>query len=128
MATNFEHYKDEILKIIEAGVRIAVKDNIPYKCEEIPCGKCDLSTEECECELIKWLYKEYKPITLKLTAKERALCEVIRANAYLMREHSGKLFLTCDKIYFLEIDRDLFSFIKKGQLYSFKDLLKLEVE
>lgn len=50
--TNFEKYKDEILKIIESGSSccIAVKDGKPVRCESMPgCDNCELNTEKSNC-------------------------------------------------------------------------------
>lgn len=61
--TNFEKYKDEILKIAEAGsCCIAVKDGKPVKCEGMPrCGDCELNTDGgsgCLFEFLKWAHED----------------------------------------------------------------------
>ena len=49
--TNFEKYKDEILKIAEAGGElIGVKDGKPVACESLKgCGGCDLAGDKVSC-------------------------------------------------------------------------------
>ena len=61
--TNFERYKDEILKIIESGSSccIAVKDGKPVRCESMPgCDNCELNTEKSNCgfKFLKWAYED----------------------------------------------------------------------
>lgn len=61
--TNFEKYKDEILKIIETGCCcIAVKNGKPVKCESMPgCDNCELNTDGesgCAFEFLKWAYED----------------------------------------------------------------------
>lgn len=61
--TNFEKYKDEILKIIESGSSccIAVKDGKPVRCESMPgCDNCELNTEKSNCgfKFLKWAYED----------------------------------------------------------------------
>lgn len=61
--TNFERYKNEILKIIESGSSccIAVKDGKPVRCESMPgCDNCELNTGESNCgfKFLKWAYEE----------------------------------------------------------------------
>lgn len=61
--TNFEKYKDEILKIIESGSSccIAVKDGKPVRCESMPgCDNCELNTEKSNCgfKFLKWGYED----------------------------------------------------------------------
>lgn len=61
--TNFEKYKDEIMKIIESGSSccIAVKDGKPVRCESMPgCDNCELNTGESNCgfKFLKWAYED----------------------------------------------------------------------
>lgn len=62
--TNFEKYKDEILKIIANSDYeiVAVKNGIPVLCDDIECDDCDIRDKSgngaCVSDLIKWLYKD----------------------------------------------------------------------
>ena len=60
--TNFEKYRDEILKIAEAGGElIGVKDGKPVACESLRgCGGCDLAGDKVSClfDFIEWACKE----------------------------------------------------------------------
>ena len=62
--TNFERYKDEILKILEVSDHeiAAVKNGIPVLCEDIECSDCDIRDKSgnggCTSNLIKWLYED----------------------------------------------------------------------
>lgn len=61
--TNFEKYKDEILKIIETSRSgmAGIKGGIPVPCNMISCGECDLNDREnstCRCNFFNWLYED----------------------------------------------------------------------
>lgn len=60
--TNFEKYKDEILRILEVSeCKIpGVQNGIPIICDSMPCNKCDFHGDDVNCmhELIKWLYED----------------------------------------------------------------------
>ena len=62
--TNFEKYKDEILKIIANSDYeiVAVKNGAPVPCDDIECGGCDIRDKSengaCASNLIKWLYED----------------------------------------------------------------------
>ena len=60
--TNFEKYKDEILKIIKtskSGIA-GVKDGIPFPCNIINCSECSLNGDGSNCihNFIKRLYED----------------------------------------------------------------------
>lgn len=60
--TNFEKYKDEILKIIEttrSGIT-GIKDGILAPCNMINCSECSLNIDGSNCihNFIKWLYED----------------------------------------------------------------------
>lgn len=61
--TNFEKYKDEILRIVSTGDRVAF--NIETKticaCEGTVCTICefDKTQNTCNASYTQWLYKEY---------------------------------------------------------------------
>lgn len=61
--TNFEKYKDEIIKIIEtsrSGIA-GIKDGIPTPCNMVSCSECGLKNREnstCIRNFVKWLYED----------------------------------------------------------------------
>ena len=57
--TNFEKYKDEILKIVtESHSNPAVKDGVVVACAGLDCDKCDFSgAGNCSKNRFEWLYK-----------------------------------------------------------------------
>lgn len=60
--TNFEKYKDKILKIIKtsrSGIA-GIKDEILFPCNMINCSECSLNRDGSNCiyEFIKWLYED----------------------------------------------------------------------
>ena len=58
--TNFEKYKDEILKIaIEKNDNIAKQDGIVIACKDLICVECDFNEEgRCRKNRFKWLYED----------------------------------------------------------------------
>lgn len=58
--TNFEKYKDEIMKIIESSVycQVAIKDGKPVLCEDAICASCELDDGSdlgnCAFRLMEW--------------------------------------------------------------------------
>ena len=60
--TNFEKYKDKILKIIKtsrSGIA-GIKDEILFPCNMINCSECSLNRDGSNCihNFIKWLYED----------------------------------------------------------------------
>lgn len=94
--TNFEFYKDEILKVIGETNSFALKDNELVNCNDIKCSQCKFaySGDACVNKMIKWLYDEYK--SLKLTKKEKSFCEVI-GSGWLARDQDDELYLYGEK-------------------------------
>ena len=61
--TNFEKYKDEILKIIETtrSGKAGIKGGIPTSCNMVSCSECEIKNREnstCIHNFIKWLYED----------------------------------------------------------------------
>lgn len=62
--TNFERYKDEILKIIKSSVycQVAMKDGKPVPCEDVICDSCELDDGSdlgnCVLKLMEWGYED----------------------------------------------------------------------
>ena len=59
--TNYEHYRDEIEKIVRLGYEIAVdkNDNKPCACDNLSCDFCIASTDTCFKIISKWADAEY---------------------------------------------------------------------
>ena len=148
MATNFEFYKDEILKIVKKRTGFGVVNGEVKSCDEIGCTEqCIFHEGKYFCLLdsrIEWLYAEHieQP---KLTKRERAFCEVVRVG-WIARDESGNLHLfdlvskpykqngewlkrsvSCNHI---RVNSDEFDFIKweDEKPWAVEELLKLEVE
>ena len=148
MATNFEFYKDEILKCLSEN-NIAIKNNKPVKCVG-DCNSCIRDSEIGICmdkPFFEWLCAEHieQP---KLTKRERAFCEVVQTG-WIARDKSGDLYWygDCEPVKngaswtrekehvkrlkeFNEINEawGIFGFIKwkDEKPWSIEDLLKLE--
>lgn len=58
--TNFEKYKDEIMKIATESLSSpAMKDGIIVACVELNCEECDFNDAgECRENFINWLYED----------------------------------------------------------------------
>ncbi len=78
MATNFEYYKDEILKYVHDYCSFpAAKNGRISTCGSIDCNNCDFNSPVCFERRVEWLYAEHieQP---KLTKRERAFCEAFQ--------------------------------------------------
>lgn len=93
MVTNFEFYKDEILKITITGDGIALFDGKLLKCQGCDCVDCEFTDKndysDCNRGLFEWLYAEHieQP---KLTKRERAFCEAVQ-KGMIARDGNGCL-------------------------------------
>lgn len=138
--TNFEKYKDEILKISkETKVAVDKTRNTPTKCLNISCEKCLLYSQCDEEAFVKWLYAEHREPAPMLTKEERVFCEIVR-HGYIARDKDGSLcvydsfpvqrILSWVEDLWIKIDPDTFRFItwESGKVWSIESLLKLEVE
>ena len=57
--TNFEKYKNEILKITESNSNLAKKDGVVVACAHLACKDCDFDgMDECGKNQFKWLYED----------------------------------------------------------------------
>lgn len=152
--TNFEYYKDEIKKIVNANKTIAVRDGKIVACAAIRCNDCKFkSTNDsfipCENCMLLWLYEEHKE-TLKLTAKEYAYLSFLE-EGYIVRSKNTfgeDIMVYCNKP---KLGRDfadgsvkwygselkalinanvgLFDFVKAGdEPYSIEEMLTWEHE
>lgn len=101
--TNFEHYKDEILEIIDSEKDVAVFKDKPIACSYSGCNTtCRYNEKDClskgSKQVIKWLYEEYvePPKQPKLTKKERQFCELVETG-WISRDKDGKLSIRTNK-------------------------------
>lgn len=154
--TNFEYYKEEILKLINNNEEFTFSTNgkiIPCRVDVSlsECRSCVFyDCESCHTELFRWLYAEHKEQP-KLTKKERLFCELVE-RGWICSDKNGSLFLysvkpqdknnhewktpnycdTFDLNYRLtrNVMGCTFSFITwdDAEPWSIEDLLKLEVE
>lgn len=139
--TNFEKYRDEILKINKTEmVAVDEEKNTPVRCSIYPCCDCIFKDGVCTQEFIKWLYSEHQEPAPKLTKTERAFCEVMEYGCIARNKNGNLLFYigyphksgcTWESIHnYVYINSDLFKFItwEDEKPWKVKDLLKLEVE
>ena len=128
--TNFEKWKDEILKITHDGYEVAVKDGAPKPCVGI-CDQCEFERESpCRAKFVEWLLSEYEKPAPKLTRREREFLECFTHPAYkeIFRNNYGLYVTACEPGNGLSISNDMFPFIKLDEVWTLEDLLKLEVE
>jgi len=140
MATNFEFYKDEILKIAQRDTIPTLVKGKLVGCFSVECNECDFRSSKCRKERIEWLYAEHieQP---KLTKRERAFCEAV-GEGWIVKD-------ACSECYWVDSEPSrtnmgweveghdyvritpyrLFDFIKRddAEPWAVEDLLKLEV-
>lgn len=141
--TNFEKYKDEIIKIFyEKGTPIAREKNTGriVCCDDISCVQCQFTLGNCVVNMFEWMLKEYQEPVPKLTKAEKGFCEILD-DGYIARDKNGDLYLYNNPPYVTETDwrecghctklcSNFFPFItwESNKAWSIEDLLKLEVE
>lgn len=130
--TNFENKKDECMKILAGNM--ALIDGKPVLCDDTNCYNCDFYEIEsgCDEQALDWLLSEYQEPAPKLTKREREFLECFnnKDRRAITRHTNGRLDVrdAIHNIFEAEIHPEMFSFIKPGETWTFKDLLKLEVE
>ena len=130
--TNFEKWKDEILKIKHEDYEVAVKDGVPKPCVGI-CDQCEFERESpYSAKFVDWLLAEYQEPAPKLTRREREFLECFSAKdrKAISRYTGGKLAVinTTYSLCEAEINSEMFPFVGSDKVWMFEDLLKLEVE
>ena len=113
--TNFEKWK---------------KDGVPKPCVGI-CNKCEFEGRSpCIAKFVDWLLAEYQEPAPKLTKRERKFLECFTHPAFkeIYRKSYGLYVGTGEPEGALSISDDMFPSIKPGEVWTFEDLLKLEVE
>ena len=129
--TNFEKWKDEIADISNANRSVAVVNGKPAICITVDCKSCDFKGDvKCNYELLKWAASEYEEPAPKLTKRERKFLECFTHPAFkeIYRKSYGLYVGTGEPEGALSISDDMFPSIKPGEVWTFEDLLKLEVE
>jgi hypothetical protein len=102
--TNYEKYREEIIKILINSQKLAIVDNKPAACGDgIQCRLCDLSDDGEGCTagslaagLKAWLNAEYVEPP-KLTKAERAFCESLQPGCCIVRNVTGCLYVYTEK-------------------------------
>ena len=128
--TNFEKWKDEILKITHDDYKVAVKDGVPKPCVGI-CNRCEFEGgSPCVANFVDWLLAEYQEPAPKLTKKEREFIECFAHPAYekICRKNYGLYVISSYTGDSLSISDNMFPFIKPGETWTFEKLMELEVE
>ena len=142
MATNFEFYKDEILKIVNTGASFGMLNGKLKSCMNISCNQCAFGKSPgCTCVTLqtKWLYAEHieQP---KLTKRERAFCEAVQIGWIMnlsgiiywtnMQPRKYEERLTFDPDSHVARLKDIgldYKEVSDNKAYKVEDLLKLEV-
>ena len=92
--TNFEYYKEEILKIINDGSAFGVCKNCnqPIACEDYQCETCIAEgLGFCDKVIYPWLYAEHEELS-KLNKKERQFCELVESGWIARDEGENQLY------------------------------------
>ena len=130
--TNFEKWKDEIADICDTGDNVAIVNGIPVGCNTLyDCTECGFDgINECDYRLLEWAASEYQEPAPKLTKREREFLECFTHPAFkeIYRKSYGLYVGTGEPEGALSISDDMFPSIKPGEVWTFEDLLKLEVE
>ena len=140
--TNFEFYKEDILKLINSGRVVAKVNGEIVSCGTTKCSDCDFGGN-CERNRFTWLYAEYfeKPM---LNKYERALCQALYTG-WIAKDKDGGVYGYKEKpvkskdrwegkwigffqlmMYNSEIKFDIIKWEDK-EPWSIEELLKLEV-
>lgn len=88
--TNFEKYKDDIIKAEAYGDRVGVKDGKLIKCDY----RCLYGDESCCCgeRMIDWLNAEYVEPEIdwsKVPIDTKVLCRDIKYGEFVKRYYAG---------------------------------------
>lgn len=152
MTTNYDYYRDEILKLDDNNYKVTSKGeieqcNVKYG-DGCNCTECIFNDRFFKCcdfdTKIRWLFKEYKPM---LTQDEYNFLKCLKypKHTYIVRFDTGALALCIweepfkssnnrwcisDNRDWLDIDDEMFSFITKddGEAWKVSDLLNLKRE
>lgn len=148
MATNFEFFKDEILKNNVGILGFGFINGKICRCSKISCKDCEFGKGDkdlvCNERKFEWLYAEHIEAP-KLTKRERAFCEAVQTG-WIARDCDMRLHYYASKPELSDmewVDDDglwvrlellglceTFMFIKDTDTtpWSIEDMLKLEVQ
>lgn len=102
--TNFEKYKDILLKLKSEGRGIALYENKPIACVTINCAACEWREDTgigCEYSLFKWLYEECTEpqvdwskvkVDTPILVREGIGCEWMRRYFAKYEHENGKVY------------------------------------
>lgn len=129
--TNFENKKDECMKILAHNM--ALVDGKPVLCESTNCYNCDFFEIEsgCDEQATDWLLSEYQEPAPKLTKREREFLDsIFKEEGYKVSRGCFGLYMVFgeENVVCARLNQDMFTFIKRGETWTFEDLLMLEVE
>lgn len=104
--TNYEHFKDEIIEIINS--HLALVNGEPRNCSRIDCSYCDFNRHGgCDKKVEEWLKQPYKKPAYKLNQFEYDLIQTYRdCNKYCKLSDRRILQELKDKGYFMDVDYD----------------------
>lgn len=128
---NFDKYQNECMDVLVHS--LAIVDGKPTRCSNSICYKCDFRTSSDSCSNCakKWLTSTYEEPSPKLTKREKEFleCFLNTSRRTISRDvTSGLLGFGYNGNWCDRLKEDTFQFIKKGECWTFEDLLKLEVE
>lgn len=131
--TNFEKYKERLLKIVDSmDEGIAVCNGVPYSCEDTPCDDCDFYCDggSCEARFIRWLYQEYEEIP-KLSERAYHFLKSLPDNARI-KNSGGLLYMKVEEsivsTYYYDNGFIPLLPLEPELWYEVSELLKWEVE
>ena len=144
--TNFEKYREEILKISERGNGFAVprQTRVPMECDYVSCCDCLFVSSHCQYSEIARLYEEAVEPAPTLTVKERGFCEIVE-HGHIARDKDGSLYFHLIRPFkddeddyewnnaygkYYNLNSKAFTFItwESDKAWSVGELLQLEVE
>lgn len=145
--TNMEHYRNEILEILENGYHdFSLREDGSFaSCGGMNCDDCVFGAEKTKVNCCKaktlWMMEEYKP-EITLTVKEKRFLEIAETG-WITKDEDGEIkchisepikmacyWTSSDEYYNLTTHKELFPFIKweDEEPWIIEDLRKLKVE
>ena len=128
--TNLEHFASNLAKIIIEEVS---KETL------IECGfPSEITSELSKQKVMEWFAAEYQDSVVKASDKEKGFIYYCGMTGFIARDENNTLCwfsirpqledgywdvrVPCDGYKFKEIERDLFSFIERGDMMSVHDI------
>ena len=89
--TNFEHYREQLLEMANAGHDVALSNGKLCSCFNTRCDDCDWRKgEECSIQFIKWGFQEYKE-QMKISDHEYHFL-ILMGSGYIFRDNHKQLY------------------------------------